>query len=103
MESKSRSSAFFRVALAALIALLAIAMLLITLPTLGQSDDYGVESGASGSSLQNKYATQTAVASYLTAIQEQTVSPTPTPVTPTATPTPTPDSQHTEPTARRRG
>ena len=84
MESKSRSRSFFRVAVAAVIALLAIAMLLITLPTLGQSDDYGIESGAGVSSLDKIHGAATALAT----IAATPVPPTSTPVPPTATPLP---------------
>ncbi len=88
------------------LALAVAAIVVIFAPVLAANDDYGVDSGASGSSVQNKYATQTAVAVYLTDIAHQTVSPTPTPIPPTATPTSTdsPDDGNPtpDPTNRRR-
>ena len=93
-----------RIMLVAGLALAVSAIAVLILPVLATSGDYGMESGASGSSMQDKNATQTAVAVYLTGVAHQTSAPSATP-TPTATPmnTPIPDHPTADPTTRRRG
>ncbi len=84
--------------------------ILLGLPALAANGDYGLNSGANASSIQNKYATSTAVAAMLTQTQLQMVTPSPTPVTATSTPvTPTntpgpfdPDPTHPPGTGRSR-
>ncbi len=93
MKSAKKSHSL-KSAAAATVIMLAIAILAITLPTLSQDSDYGINTGAGISSLDKHQGAQTALAT----IAATSIPPTSTPAPPTATSAP-PTSTPIAPTA----